>query len=304
MLERALTCLIFLFFQLSANWVVAATEITKSTKAMSASNADLSTKIIGILGCGKIGSCIGRGYASLASDRPSKPSRILVSPRSADKAAALASEFPDIVTIASSNEDVVAGSDIIFIGLLPPVARETLPKMPFKEGQLVISTMAAVDIQEVVSLTSMPANSVVRTVPLPSCARQSGPILMHPPNREAEAVLNIIGSPVACANEADMKPLVCLTGHISSFYELMRVSQDFFIKEGVDPSVARTYVSSFYTSLAEAAVISPDSLHEMCEEACTPGGINEQAMKHFRGTTHFQDQLDSLEGILKRLRGK
>jgi len=273
-------------------------------KEKMSTTAELSTKVVGILGCGKIGSCIGRGYASLASGLKEKPSRILVSPRSADKAALLASEFPDLVTIASSNEEVVSGSDIIYIGLLPPVARETLPKMPFREGQLVISTMAAVDIQEVLSLTSMPAHRVVRTVPLPSCARQSGPILMHPPNAEAEAVLNIIGAPVACANEADMKPLVCLTGHISSFYELMRVSQDFFVKEGVDPAVARTYVSSFYTSLAEAAVISNDSLHEMCEEACTPGGINEQAMKHFRGTTHFNDQLDSLEGILKRLRGK
>jgi len=226
-----------------------------------AAKADLSTKVVGIVGCGKIGSAIGKGYASLPCGASERPLRILVSPRSADKAAALAAEFPDIVTVASTNEEVVAGSDIVYIGLLPPIARETLPLMPFKEGHLVISTMAAVDIQEVVSLTRMPADRVVRTVPLPSCARQSGPILTHPPNADAEAVLNIIGSSVVCAKESDMKPLVCQTGHISSFYELMRVSQDFFIKEGVDAAVARTYVSSFYASLAEVCALNYSHTH-------------------------------------------
>jgi pyrroline-5-carboxylate reductase len=82
---------------------------------------DLSNKTLGFLGCGKISSCMVKGYASAPA--PQRPKRILVSIRSEEKSAALAAEFPDLVTVCANN-DLVEGSDIVFIGLLPPVARE------------------------------------------------------------------------------------------------------------------------------------------------------------------------------------
>ena len=92
-----------------------------------------------------------------------------------------------------------------------------------------------------------------------------------------------------------MKPLVSLTGHISSFFELLRVTQDWAVKNGeandrsyglstmytvmvenalsvifsalsdtvyyfsaigVESDTARSYASSFYTSLASSTVES------------------------------------------------
>ena len=63
-------------------------------------------------------------------------------------------------------------------------------------------------------------------------------------------------------------------------------------------------MSNFYSSLAQAALISNDSLHDMCEEAITPGGINEQTMGFLRGNSdHYKDQEESLSAILDRLKG-
>jgi len=268
---------------------------------------DLSTQCVGFVGTGKISSCLVRGFAGAGA--PSRPRRILVSPRNEDKARALASEFPGLVEIARDNAQVVSESDVVFIGLLPAVARSELPTLPFggaEGGKLVVSMMAAVDIEEMKSLTGVPADRIVRTVPLPSSARREGPILVHPKLPRFDELLSVVGTPVGCATEEEMKPLICLTGHISSFFELMRTTQAFMESEGVDEATARLYVSSFYSSLARATELSHESLADMAVEARTPGGINEQCMRILAAPSsqHFSMQQQSLAAILRRLRGQ
>lgn len=251
-----------------------------------------------------------KGYATAEGLR--RPSKILVSKRSESKSAALAAEFPALVQVVE-NDQVVAGSDIVFVGLLPGVARELLPVMPFGGAsctKLIISMMAAVDIGELRTLC-LGTNSdeklnqlVVRTVPLPSVVRHKGPILCHPAHPTQLAILDIVGTPVACTEEAEMKPLVCLTGHISSFFELMRTSESFMTDNGVSATAARTFVSAFYSSMAENTEISLESLADMAEEAATPGGINEQGLAMLRETDHFRHQTQSLEQVYQRLLGK
>jgi pyrroline-5-carboxylate reductase len=266
---------------------------------------DLSSQCVGFVGTGKISSCLVRGFAGAGAH--SRPRRILVSPRNEDKARALATEFPGLVEIARDNAQVVSESDVVFIGLLPAVARSELPTLPFggaEGGKLVVSMMAAVDIEEMKSLTGVSADRIVRTVPLPSSSRREGPILVHPKLPRFDELLSVVGTPVGCATEEEMKPLICLTGHISSFFELMRTTQAFMESEGVDQATARLYVSSFYSSLARATELSGESLADMAVEARTPGGINEQCMRILGSSQHFSMQQQSLAAILRRLRGQ
>lgn len=257
---------------------------------------------LGFLGTGKISSCMVRGYAGSGA---CAPRRIIISPRNEEKALALKEEFPELVTIASSNEQVVSEADVIFIGLLPAVAREVLPVMPFSAGKkFVVSMMAAVDLAEIRALCGdIPADRFVRTVPLPSSARRQGPILTHPKIAVFDSILSVVGTPVTVDSEAEMKPLICLTGHISSFFELMKTTEEFMVHQGVEPRTARTYVSSFYSSLAQGTETSHETLADMAIEACTPGGINEQCMRILQTTDHYPSQTKTLTAILKRLQG-
>ena len=269
--------------------------------------ADLASKTLGFVGTGKISSCVVRGYCTMPTSN--RPKKVLLSPRNADKASILKAEFPDIVEISTCNDDVVSGSDVVFIGLLPKVARDVLPTLPFggkDSKKLVISMMAAIMIEELRSLVDVPIDQIIRTVPLPSSARREGPILSHPQNDACEEVLRAVGTPVACKLETEMTPLVCLTGHISPFFELMRTTETFMTDQGVSPQEARQYVSSFYSALANATVenVGKESLEEMTEEAATPGGINEQALEYLQGTDHFELQTASLNKIMLRLQGK
>jgi pyrroline-5-carboxylate reductase len=271
------------------------------------SSAILTDKVVGFVGTGKISSCLVRGYCSAGDG--GRPAKVLVSPRNADKAAALQKDYPDLVEIGTDNEDVVRRSDVVFVGLLPKVAREVLPKLPFggdNSGKLVISMMAAIMIEELCGLVDVPNTQIIRTVPLPSAARREGPILSHPPNAACEEVLRVVGTPVACAEEKEMTPLVCLTGHISPFFELMRTTESYMTDNGVDAKVARKYVSSFYSALARGTevTVDTDTLAEMTEEAATPGGINEQALEYLQGTDHFELQTASLGRVMDRLQGR
>lgn len=191
---------------------------------------NVSELTLGFLGCGKISSAVCRGFATVDVDK--RPRKLLVSRRSVEKSNQLKNSFPNLVTVLDDLADIVQQSDVVFLGLLPAVAREELPKLLF-DGKLVISMMAAVDLSEILTLTHCPANRIVRTVPLPSNARHCGPILLHPPNADAEQLLSIIGTPVVCQEEREMKPMVAMTGHISSFYELMRMTHDWAINQGV-----------------------------------------------------------------------
>ena len=196
-------------------------------------SSHISSYVIGFLGCGKISSALCRGYAT--TTKHDKPKKILVSRRSVDKSQALASEFPDLVEVCDDNTNIVLRADIVFVGLLPGVARETLPTLAFRDNQLLISMMAAVDYEETANLLShhgCSRNRIVRTVPLPSSQRQTGPILLFPRQEEAISILSVVGTPIICKNEDEMKPMISITGHISSFYELMRTSEEFLVSQG------------------------------------------------------------------------
>ena len=76
---------------------------------------------LGFVGTGTITTALVTGLCTAA--RP--PERILVSPRNAEKAAALAEAFPR-VAVAKDNQAVIDGSDWVFRAVLPRIAREGL----------------------------------------------------------------------------------------------------------------------------------------------------------------------------------
>lgn len=268
---------------------------------------------IGFIGCGKIGAAVATGYATVG-----KGHKIIVTRRSQEKSAALAAKFPDCVTVTDDYSDIVTACDVVFLGLLPGVARELLPTLDFSKVKMVVSMMAAINYEETLRLlpTVSSADAVNRIVPLPSASRHVGPILSYPVPAPAPAgsfnivhILTQVGTAISCKQESEMLPLISITGHISSFYELMNVTQQWAVKQNVGDEAAQKFVAAFYSSLSGYALSTVTGteapLHlpfqELAEEAATPGGLNAQSLAHLRSTPHYALQEGSLDAILHRL---
>jgi pyrroline-5-carboxylate reductase len=99
--------------------------------------------------------------------------------------------------------------------------------------------MAAVNYVTVLQLVrreDSDSGRTARIVPLPSAAHRYGPILCHPAGiADVEKIVGVVGTVVACTVEAEMKPLVSITGHISAFYEYLDVVQSWARSNGETP---------------------------------------------------------------------
>ena len=92
---------------------------------------------LGFIGTGNIVSDVVTGISK------SKISykKIIVSPRNKKKAQYLKKKFKKII-IAKNNQAVIDMSDWIFLGMLPKVGENILPKLKFKKTQTVVSFMS------------------------------------------------------------------------------------------------------------------------------------------------------------------
>ena len=73
--------------------------------------------------------------------------KIFISPRNKKKAQNLKKKFKKII-IAKDNQTVVTKSDWIFLGVLPQVGENILPKLNFKKKQIVISFMSTTNFSK------------------------------------------------------------------------------------------------------------------------------------------------------------
>ncbi|KAI9905199.1 hypothetical protein PsorP6_014330 [Peronosclerospora sorghi] len=255
--------------------------------------------IIGLLGTGKIGSAVVTGFCS---SNGWQPQHVYVSARTKSKAEALVATFPTRVSICASNQAIVDQSDVIFIGLLPTVAREELPKLSFA-GKKVVSMMATIPYDELLELVQLPRERVVRSVPLPVAAKRTGPILAYPNHAFARDLFAQIGTPIMVAQEAEITKLTGITALISFFYATCDTAHAWCINNGVDDEASRDFIASFFRALATAGAESTEKFSEMADEAATPGGLNEQVHRALQQNGGYELVADQLDAIFKRLSG-
>uniref|UniRef100_H3HDP2 non-specific serine/threonine protein kinase n=1 Tax=Phytophthora ramorum TaxID=164328 RepID=H3HDP2_PHYRM len=259
----------------------------------------LNSSTDGSVCTGKIGSAVFSGFCSANGWQPK---HAYVSARTKAKAEALVAKFPGRVSIVASNQEIVDQSDVVFIGLLPHVAREELPKLSFA-GKKVVSMMATIPYDELLQLVKLSKESVVRSVPLPAAAKRAGPILAYPDNAFARDLFAQVGTPVMVAEEAEITKLTGITALISFFYATCDTTQKWCVNNGVGDQASRDYIASFFHALASAGAESTEGFGEMADEAATPGGLNEQVHRALQGNGGYELVADQLDAIFKRLSG-
>ncbi|CAH0513344.1 unnamed protein product [Peronospora belbahrii] len=255
---------------------------------------------LGLLGTGKIGSAVFTGFCSPNGWRPK---HVYISSRTKSKAEKLAATFPARVSLMTTNQEIIDKSDVIFIGLLPTVARKELRELSFDSTKKVISMMATIPYNELLELVQLPMENVVRSVPLPVAAKRTGPVLAYPDHLYARDLLTQIGTPIMVTDETEMTKLTGITALISFFYATCDTTQQWCVNNGVGDQASRDYIASFFRALATAGAEASDPFGEMAEEAATPGGLNEQVHCALQNNGGYELVADQLDAIFKRLSG-
>ena len=98
----------------------------------------------GIIGVGHLAGALTEGLCAPVGVFDS----IRLSPRSRDRARALAARFEE-VSVAADNQEVLDAADVVMVAVLPGQAEQALRGLRFREDHVVVSLMATVPMARV-----------------------------------------------------------------------------------------------------------------------------------------------------------
>ena len=222
---------------------------------------------IGFIGTGTISAALVEGLQRLP-----QPPEIVVSPRSEAVSRALAERFAGVRRAASNPE--AAAADIVVLGMRPAQLEAALTGIGFARGQIVVSLVAGLSLDELARRA--PRARVCRVVPLPGIARGVGPITVYPGLPEVVALLEPLGDLLIAEDEARLN-MGGLSAFMSSYFELQARLVQTAVAAGVPEDAARRYVVSLLSMLAGTAEQTPGArFGDLVAEHQTRGGLNER----------------------------
>lgn len=248
---------------------------------------------LGFVGTGTITAAIVDGLAAAGTD-----ASIIVSPRNAETAAALAAHHCN-VRVASSNQQVLDESDVVMLAVRPQIVDEVLRQLRFRPDHQVVSLVAAIPLDHL-RRAIRPATQVSRAIPLPSVARRQGPTVLHPETNGARAIFDALGTTIPIESESAFDAFSAATAVMASHFAFARTVGGWMERQGIAPEAARSFVRQMLLGLATAA---PDrSFEQLAEEHQTPGGLNEQVVRAIAPAGTIDTLEAALDAVLARIR--
>ena len=254
---------------------------------------------LGFVGVGTIAEALITGMCARGEQR----CNFLLSPRNANITGELARRLP-FVAVASDNQAVVDGSDIVFLAVTPQIATEVLSALKFRPDQHVVSLIATFDAARLRPLIA-PAASLTRLAPVPSVARRLGPLIMCPPCEEVARLLTGLGQLIQLQTEPELDALWTVTGLMAPYFGLLNEISAWLSREGVPQSQARSFVATLFEALsATAAERCSEGFDELRAAHTTPGGLNEQSFRELKSAGWMQLFAQALDLIQARMQGR
>jgi pyrroline-5-carboxylate reductase len=218
---------------------------------------------LGFLGTGEITAAMVRGLAGQGH-------QILVSTRNAAVAATLAAEVAG-VTVAP-NDQVVAGSDVVFLCLLARVAEAVLPGLPFRRDQSIISVMVDAPLARLRHLCA-PATDIAITIPLPPIARGGCPLPVYPASPVVEALFGARNPVIALRSAEALSAHLGASALCSPILDQLLAVADWLAGFTGDRDAAEVYIAAMIRAYLPAQP-APGALAEALAKLSTEGGLN------------------------------
>ena len=249
----------------------------------------------GFIGTGNIVSDVITGM----NDSNIRYKKIIISPRNQKKAKQLKKKFKKII-IAKNNQSVINESDWVFLGVLPKVGDKILPKLKFRNKQIIVSFMSTTNHSKLKKLIRT-KSIIIRAIPMPPIRLGKGPVAIFPPNRKVKSFFDKIGQTIEIKNEKLSKNFWAISGTMASFYELLNVLSNWLIRKKTNRLDAQKYVTLLYSALAELALTNSSKPLKNLVNEQTPGGLNWQGVNELRKSGYYRLLEKSLKNIYKRL---
>ncbi len=250
---------------------------------------------LGFIGTGNIVSDVITGI----SKSKIKYKKIIISPRNKKKALYLKKYFKKVI-IAKDNQDVIDMSNWVFLGVLPKVGEAILPKLRFRNKQIVVSFMSTTNYKRLKKLIKT-KSIIIRAIPMPPIRLCKGPVAIFPPNKKVKSFFDKIGTTIQIKNEKLSKNFWVISGTMASFYELLNILSKWLIRKKTNKLDSQRYVTLLYSALAELALANSSKPLKNLVNEQTPGGLNWQGVNELRNSGYYRLLEKSLKKIYKRL---
>lgn len=251
--------------------------------------------IIGFIGTGNMGSAIIKAYSTSNARRDAE---ILAYNRTPAKAKALAETCP--ILVASSIEEIVTKSNIVFVCVEPKNFAEVMPEVAkfFTTGKVLVSIAAGITIEALESYLGSDAK-VIRTMPNTPIMHGLGVTAMVRNSNVSDADFDAVkaifeaGGITGEVSEDLISAVIGVSGS-SPAYTYMYI--DALIKAGVesglDPEMSRQFAAQAVMGAARMVMASEEAPSVLCDRVCTPGGTTIEAVTSLKNA-NFEDIVKS-----------
>ena len=250
---------------------------------------------LGFIGTGNIVSDVIFGI----SKSRIKYKKIIISPRNKTKALNLKKYFNKVV-IAKDNQEVINKADWVFLGILPKIGEAILPKLKFRNKQIIVSFMSTTNYLKLKKLIQT-KSTIIRAIPMPPIRLGKGPVAIFPPNKKVKSFFDKIGTTIEIKDEKLSKNFWAISGTMASFYELLNVLSNWLTRKKTNKIDSQKYVTLLYSALAELALLNSSKPLKNLVNEQTPGGLNWQGVNELRKSGYYRLLEKSLKKIYKRL---
>jgi pyrroline-5-carboxylate reductase len=248
---------------------------------------------VGFVGVGAIAAAM---VDALMSGPHSEEIDVVLSPRSAPRSAELAARH-HAVRVAPNNQLVVDAADVVILAVLPDQMAALCASLLFREDQI-LASLAAGWPPSLLAEHVQPAATVCQLIPLPTIALHTGPVVICPPVRQVEHLLEGCGEIVSLEREQDLFVLSCASATMSTFLAFQNTVIDWSTKHGLNARTAKDYAAALFLGLAtETLHTGLDHLPDMPQEHETPGGLNEYIRQSLTTAGLFTDLASHLDHL-------
>ena len=254
---------------------------------------------IGFIGTGAITDAMVRGLLI----EPAAAVQAVVSSRSTAISAKLAADFP-AVRVSDDNQDIVDSCDAVVLAIRPQVAEDVVRPLRFRDGQTVISVIAATGRAALLDWIDADVR-LTQAIPLPFVARRSGVTAVYPPDPRTAAIFNLMGNAVECETKQEYDLLAAASALMATYFGIMQQTTEWLETKGLPAEKGRAYLAPLFAGLSETAVLAGSHVNfqEMSREFATAGGLNEQVLRDFKDKGGAAALTQALNRVLGRITG-